>query len=172
MNAKRDIFRLSNAFDQLLNLGAFLGGGILVITMGCISYEVVMRYLFNNPTTWVVDMSGLALYVFTFLATGWVLKEEGHTKIDILLLCLGNRASRFIQAMVSYMGTAVCGVLFVQTLIDAIGTYLQKELLWLAFALPAHVLLWLMPFGFLLLSIQFARRGWAFTRRVREPAER
>ena len=151
--------RAVRRFDQVLNLGACLAGGLLVAMMLCITYEVVMRYVFNNPTTWVVDMSGLALYVFTFLGTGWVLREGGHTKIDILLMAFSKRTARRIEAVMSYLGSAVCGVLFLQTLTDAIETYQQKELLWLAVAIPAHILVWLMPIGFLLLTIQFARRG-------------
>ena len=164
-------YRLSAGFDQVLNLGASLAGGLLVAMMLSISYEVIMRYLFNNPTTWVVDMSGLALYVFTLLGTGWVLREGGHTKIDILLMAFSKRTARRIEAVMLYLGSAVCGVLFLQTLTDAIETYQQKELLWLAVALPAHILAWLMPFGFLLLTIQFARSGWASTRTVQKIVE-
>lgn len=168
---KKGRLRPSAIFDQVLNLGAFLAGGLLVVMMLCISYEVVMRYLFNNPTTWVVDMSGLALYAFTFLGTGWVLREGGHTKIDILLLMMSERASRITQAAMSSLGSAVCGILFLQTLADAVETYLQKELLWLAFTLPAHTLLWLMPIGFLFLSIEFARQGWLLTQKAQKAVE-
>jgi TRAP-type C4-dicarboxylate transport system permease small subunit len=43
-------------FDRVLDITAFLGGALLVFLILSVCWEVVLRYFFNKPTSWVVEV--------------------------------------------------------------------------------------------------------------------
>lgn len=49
-----------------------------------ITYEVVCRYAFNAPTVWAYDMAYMVGGSMMALGMGYVLKEQGHVRVDIL----------------------------------------------------------------------------------------
>ena len=56
---------------------------VIVLTLGT-CYEVFMRYLLNNPTSWAFDMSYI-LYGGMFLMAGaYTLSRNGHVRGDVL----------------------------------------------------------------------------------------
>jgi tripartite ATP-independent transporter DctM subunit len=63
-----------------------------------ISYEVISRYLFNSPTSWVTEYS---LYLFvgvSFLAAGYAHVEESHIRVEMLVERLPEKIrSTFLQ---------------------------------------------------------------------------
>lgn len=49
-----------------------------------ITYEVICRYAFNAPTVWAYDMAYMIGGSMMALGMGYVLKEQGHVRVDIL----------------------------------------------------------------------------------------
>ncbi|RJX33366.1 MAG: TRAP transporter large permease subunit [Desulfarculus sp.] len=76
---------LTRALDWVSGaVGAFCGLATLGMVL-IIAYEVVCRYLFNNPTSWVTEYS---LYIFvgtSFLGTAYAHLEDSHIRVEILL---------------------------------------------------------------------------------------
>ena len=54
-----------------------------VILVLILSFEVVMRYVFNSPTMWV--MQSAMMIGGTLIVLGWsfVLQQQGHVRVDI-----------------------------------------------------------------------------------------
>lgn len=52
--------------------------------MFTITYEVICRYVFNAPTVWAYDMTYMIGGTMMALGMGFVLKEKGHVRVDIL----------------------------------------------------------------------------------------
>ncbi|MEM7194923.1 MAG: TRAP transporter small permease [Pseudomonadota bacterium] len=50
-----------------------------------ITFEVVMRYVFNSPTVWVDEISRVLQVWVVFLATPYVLKHREMITIDVFL---------------------------------------------------------------------------------------
>ncbi|MBI4590857.1 MAG: TRAP transporter small permease subunit [Candidatus Rokubacteria bacterium] len=71
--------------DRWLERLALLGGVLLVTVSGLIGYEVVARYLFNAPTTWILDVSIYLTMGATFLAAGHTLRAGAHIRMDLKL---------------------------------------------------------------------------------------
>ena len=63
--------------------GSAAGWGMLFVS-AVMTYEIIMRYL-GAPTTWVVEISGYAMVWCTFLSAAYVLRLDGHIRVDILL---------------------------------------------------------------------------------------
>ncbi len=57
---------------------------ILILTLGT-SYEVFVRYVLNDPTSWAFDMSYI-LYGALFIMSGaYALSRNAHVRGDVLL---------------------------------------------------------------------------------------
>jgi TRAP-type C4-dicarboxylate transport system permease small subunit len=73
---------ISRLFDNVIR-GLGLMAGILIVVNGVfVSYEVVMRYFFRSPTTWVLEITIYLVIASTFLALAYVLLEKAHVRVD------------------------------------------------------------------------------------------
>jgi C4-dicarboxylate transporter, DctQ subunit len=119
--------------------------------------EVLLRYGFNSPLSWVVEMSEYALLWITFLGASWVLRHGGHVRVDILLQYLSPTALRVCGLFSSATGMATTLVLIVFG-IDATWTAFARG----AFKptgtdVPTWMIVIVIPVGGLLLFLRFAR---------------
>lgn len=77
------INRLVYGIDQLSRLvGHAFAWCILILTMGT-CYEVFMRYVLNNPTSWAFDMSYIMYGALFFMAGAYTLSRGGHVRGDV-----------------------------------------------------------------------------------------
>lgn len=80
--------RVLTLFKKVINgfnFGAFLTSMILLLFMAIsIFYGVMMRYIFNVPIQWVVEINGYMLVAVTLLSMSYVLRIDGHIRVDIL----------------------------------------------------------------------------------------
>jgi len=149
--------RLTKIFDYVLNVTAYFSGSLIIILMLSIVYEVVMRYFFNNPTSWVIDFSGYMQYALVMLGAAWVLKRNGHTKIDLLSAQLGGKKQTILNAITSTIGLLTCSVFFWEGLKATWEAYQRHEFLYREVEVPVAPLFVIFPISFFLLCIQFAR---------------
>lgn len=149
MRARRVIVRLNNAMGYASGIGMLVLGLILF-------YEVIMRYIFNAPTSWVQEVS-IYLFMWTmFAGAAYTLEQGKHVHIDLLISHLSPAARRKLEML-----TGALGLIF-----SIVVTYQGYEMVMAAFkyhklsATPLRFPMWIpqasLSVGFLLLSVQFA----------------
>lgn len=75
---------------------------ILILTLGT-SYEVFMRYVMNNPTSWAFDMSYI-LYGGLFIMSGaYALSRNAHVRGDVLFRLLRPRVQAGIELVLYFI---------------------------------------------------------------------
>ena len=75
---------------------------ILILTLGT-SYEVFMRYLLNNPTSWAFDMSYI-LYGALFIMSGaYALSRNAHVRGDIFYRLMPPRVQGTIELVLYFL---------------------------------------------------------------------
>jgi TRAP-type mannitol/chloroaromatic compound transport system permease small subunit len=75
--------RLIYMIDQLSkSVGHAFAWCIVVLTLGT-CYEVAMRYLFNDPTSWAFDFSYLMYGAVFYMAGAYTLSRGGHVRADM-----------------------------------------------------------------------------------------
>jgi len=75
--------RLIYTIDQLSKtIGHAFSWCIIIVTFGT-CYEVFMRYLLNDPTSWAFDMSYLMYGAVFFMAGAYTLSRAGHVRADM-----------------------------------------------------------------------------------------
>jgi len=66
-------------------VGKISSWSVFILTL-VVGYDVVMRYIFSDPTEWAYDISYM-LYSFYFLmGAGYTQLEKGHVRVDLLLM--------------------------------------------------------------------------------------
>ncbi len=151
---------LETIFDFIVDALAFFAGVLLILIMLSVSLDVVMRYFLTRPQFWVGEMSEYALLFITFTAAAWVLKQDGHVKIDVLYTFLNPKTTKIISVVVCVIGIFVCAVL----------TYFSAYVAWdhhvrgiynpTLMSFPKAPLLAIIPVGTFLLLVQFLRKAF------------
>jgi TRAP-type C4-dicarboxylate transport system permease small subunit len=154
---------MARLLDRLLAAAFHLAGVILLCLTASVLIEVVMRYLLSRPTRWAVEFSEYMLVYIAFLAGAWVLREEGHVKIEILIDILPARAQAVLHAVTSWVGVIVSGLFFWFSASFTREAFLSGEVLFRAVHVPLWAVLVVIPVGLLLLTLQFVRRAWRAT---------
>mgnify|MGYP000908900629 FL=1 len=154
MELKRD----KSFFDQFLNILGVLTAIIIIFIMFVVIFEVGRRYFFHKPTYWVMQVVEWCLVWMTFLSVAYVLKEERHVSMDILVSRLSPKNQALLGVFTSIAGAVICLILAwygAQIVQDHIvRNVLEPKLI----RAPKGPLMSIIPAGFFLLFIQFIRR--------------
>ena len=133
----------SSPFTESVDLlshwvGILCGMSILAMVL-IIGFEVISRYLFNNPTSWVTEYS-LYLFVGTsFMAAGYSHMEGSHIRVEILLDRLSGPARlRFCQ-MSTWVGLMFTLVAAWQMILFVGSEYVGGARAWGLLATPLWI---------------------------------
>ena len=74
--------KLRNTLNKVLNLLAGLSMTVMVVLT---TYQVVVRYIFNSPSTWSEELVGYLFGWSTMLGATIVSGERGHMNIPIII---------------------------------------------------------------------------------------
>ncbi len=78
------IQRLIYGIDQLSKtVGHAFAWCIIILTLGT-SYEVFVRYVLNDPTSWAFDMSYILYGAMFLMAGAYTLSRGGHVRGDVI----------------------------------------------------------------------------------------
>lgn len=144
--------RVINRLTWLAELLAEIGLALLLVI---VLHEVVVRYVFNSPTLYSVELSEYLLVLVVFLSIGWVLREDRHVAVTFIVDRLPRKMRLGMNVLTSLITMAFLGVLVwkgTRTTITAFtGGYHSSSLLnfpmWIPYAL--------IPLGALILSLQY-----------------
>lgn len=97
-------------FTNNLSTGLGWVAAIAVLAMMVFSaYDIAARYLFNEPTSWAVEVSGYLLVAIAFLGAAYAEKEDAHIKVDLMLQALKGERRVFLESIAAWLGTVfVC----------------------------------------------------------------
>ena len=153
----KGLTKFNAIFDRVINAMFYAACGLTVVLFCSVCAELFMRNLFNRPQIWSVEVSEYTMLYITFLGAAWLLREEGHVRVDIVLDLLKPRSQSLLNGITFFFGIIVCSVLlFYGTWITWL--HYQKGLhTFTALKLLKWPFLMVIPFGSLLLVIQFIR---------------
>lgn len=153
--------KFSNFFDKILLFFAIIAGILVISLMLIVSMEVILRYFFGKPTSWVVEISEYILLYIPFLVGAWVLKEEGHVKMDMILAQFNQKNRALIIAITSYFSALICAILTFFGVKTTLYFYSVGYKTPTVLKLPKSALISIIFFGMFLLFIQLLRRGYS-----------
>jgi TRAP-type mannitol/chloroaromatic compound transport system permease small subunit len=84
--------RLVRAIEAISRLGGFLAAVLVLVLIGLMVYEVVVRYVFSAPTVWGYEVGTWVMGASFVLAIGYALATNSHVRVDFIHDFLGRRA--------------------------------------------------------------------------------
>ncbi len=164
---KRFSEQIAASFDRLLEILAYVSGGIILMTMVGVCLNVIMRYFFNRPIVGADEVTGYLLLYVTFLGTAWLLKDEGHVAVDFVVLKLQLRKQIFLHVVTSILGVIISAALVWYGSKVTWKSYITHAYMGTILEIPKAPILVLIPVGSFLLLIQFIRRTFVNIRKLR-----
>ncbi len=151
--------QLSVAWDKFLDVLLVLAATAVVAATLLTLSDIVSRQFFNTAQGWAIEISEYSLVYMAFLGAAWLLKEEGHIKVEIIIELLNKRHQALMGVATSFIGVVISAVLTyfgAKTTLDEYlaGTYMYESPL----QPPLYLLLIPIPVGTAALCIQFLCR--------------
>lgn len=149
-----------NPFDMLLDWMAFIAGILLFAVTLIVSYAVTLRYLHIKPPIWVLQYTEYALLWITFLGAGWLQRLNGHIRIDTIITNLPKNIQSKLEIINSILGCIVVFIVFYFSLLHTNDLFSRGILEVKATNVPKYLIFCIIPFGSLVLLLQFMRDTW------------
>jgi C4-dicarboxylate transporter DctQ subunit len=155
---------LGKLFD-LINILMVIVTAILIVGLTFIvGADITLRYCFAMPLGWVKEISEYILVFLGFLVAPWILKQEGHVKMDLVLNHLSPKSQRIVNIITSVISMMVVLTVAWFSLRVIVDFYRTDLLTPSVLELPKWILMTPILLGALLLAIQFMRRAYGFVR--------
>lgn len=115
-------------FERITLWMAIAAAG-LILAMSCwITYDVLTRYFLDFASPWAFDLSEYSLIWIIFLGAPWVLLQDRHVRIELLVDVLPRSAQRMLGIIVSVIAICACLVLTWKTGVAAFQ-YFDRDIM-------------------------------------------
>lgn len=158
----KQLTKLIWIFDKTLDYFMYMAGAAVVFMILSVFAEVMVRLLFGFSIQWVVEINEYLIYYIAFLGTAWLLRREGHVKVDILLNILPLRAQTVLNIITSIICAMLCLVITYFSAITTLDLFQRHIRSLTLMATPMAYLVAIIPIGCFLLFIQFLRRTYKY----------
>jgi len=149
---------MGKLFDKILIILFWLAGSLLMFATVGTCVDVILRYCFNRPIHWMLEITEYILLYIPFLGAGLVLKEDGHIRVDILVNHLSHQVRKRLHLLTSFIGGFVM----------LTYTYFGGQVTWDHFKrggpaleslkTPLFLILMIIPIGSFFFAVQFFRQ--------------
>ena len=104
---------------------ALAGAGVaaLVAMMAIVTFDVVLRYFFNDPTVWAGEVASFLTIAVVFLGLAHNLRQGDHIRIDVLTKLLSARTQLVLDV-------AAHGVAIVFSVLLFMGCWVRFDNFW------------------------------------------
>ena len=152
---------LGHFFDTVMLVMAWLGAACIMFILFSVSAGAISRFFFHTSMTWTTELTEYALLYTTFLLAPWVLKQDRHVRVDIVLNIVKNKSHRALATMEiigNSLGFLIFGILGYYGMLVTVDNFVRNVTNPTILEFPKAPLLLVIPLSFLCLIIQFARR--------------
>jgi len=125
---------------------------IFIMVFSC--YEVVCRYFFNSPTTWVWEVGQQLLCLMNALAGGYALLLRKHVNVDIVVGRLSGKTRSILDIITSPLFFIFSGALIWFATKEFFHSYSIQETFLSTFKSPMWPIKGVMVIGAVLIFLQ------------------
>ena len=153
---------LGRLFDRINFIMVILSAILILGLTFIVGADITLRYVFLRPLGWVKEVSEYILVALGFLVAAWILKDDSHVKMDLLLNKVSPKVRTLMNIVTSIISTVIVLIVAWFSLRVMADFYRTKLLNPSVMEPPKWVLLIPIFVGSLLLAIQFIRRTFSF----------
>jgi len=167
------IDRLDAAWARLLTALALVACGLVALMVAVICADVLVRNLRLGNLPWATEVAEYTLYLSTFLAAPWLLRQGAHVRMDILLKAMPPKMAWTLELVADTIAILTCAALMLASANAAVASAKQGSLIFKIFVFPEWWLIAPASVMFGVLTLEFVwrfRRQWKGPCAVREEA--
>ncbi len=149
------MFKIAEAIDAFNEKFGFYASYLVLPLISVVVWEVLMRYVFNAPTSWAFELTVFLYGVHFCFALAYAHKHNTHVAIDVFEARLAEKPRlilRIITNTVMFLPTI--GLLTFYICVMAVNSWQQWEHASSSWAPPIYPLKTLMALGFFLFFLQ------------------
>lgn len=156
---------LTIAFDTLEDALAFVAGAMIVFAMCTVTLDVVFR-LFQSSLWWSFEVTEFILVYIPLLTLPWLARRRAHIVIDIVTTRLPSNVARRLQVVTWLLAAVICAFVAYWGMVATMTAYGRGIVNAGMVEYPRWALLFVIPLGFGLAAIEFARLAWQDCRKA------
>lgn len=122
--------------------------------------DVLMRNVGLGTITGILEYCEYALGAATFLGAPWVLKQNAHVRVDVLVHGLPLRAAAWLELAGDLAGLTVCWVLLYYAVFEGWRAWVENQRMIKMFIVPSWQIMAVVAFSLALLAVEFGRRAF------------
>jgi len=150
--------KLGTLLKRVTDAMAVLAGVFLVAIVFIICIDVGMRYFFDRPQVWTVEICEYLVFAITFLGAPWLLRVGGHVNVDIVTERLSTRTRHVLNVVSALIGAVACLVLTYFGAVTAVDCFRSGVLEVKTLDVPKYYFMVVMSIGYLFLLAEFLRQ--------------
>jgi TRAP-type C4-dicarboxylate transport system permease small subunit len=155
----RTPFRRFLAILERAHEAAGAAFGILIgVSILLIGIDIGVRYFGIGSLPWLIEIVEYTLCGGTFLAAPWVLRQNAHVRVDIVLTSLPRAIGRRIEQFIDLIGCGIAAVLLYYGCVAVLQAWRANAILFKTWWTPEWVVLLPVPIACVLLLIEFVLR--------------
>jgi TRAP-type C4-dicarboxylate transport system permease small subunit len=86
-----------NYYDKIVKYSGYLASALFIAIGFIVSYELIMRYLFNSPTIWVNEVSRFLQIWATYLALTYSFHKQDFIRITVIYDRLNETGKKILD---------------------------------------------------------------------------
>lgn len=158
--------KLGAVWDRFLDVSMLVSAVAVVLASLLTLSDIASRQFFASAQGWAIEIAEYCLLYLAFFGAAWLLREDGHVKVEVVVEVLGPRSQAFLGMATSAVGVLVTGVLAYFATTTTIMEYMAGTKMYESpLKPPLYPLLIPIPVGAASLCIQFMRRTCGYYRR-------
>lgn len=148
------------AYLGMIYFLAYVAVALLAIVTGWISLEVISRIFGMGILRGSVEFTEYAIFNMAFLAAPWVLHNNAHVRVLVLIEHLPKHSRRISEKFIHLFAAAVCVILLYYALINLNTSIERGEFIFGELVFPEWYMQWQVPLSFALLAIGFVKHAF------------
>lgn len=149
---------LNTILDRSLVLLAILAGILVVLVMLLVTGDVLFRYALSSPIRWAPEITEIFILYIAFLGTAWVLKRDGHIKLDLVMRVLSPKAKNTLLFFSYLVCFAICCIIFWFGIKTTLLCFERNMYDPTVMEFPIGPIVAIIPVGTFFLILEFARK--------------
>ena len=150
---------LDSLIDHITDILSYIAGIMLIYIVISITIDVICRYFFNSPLPYTLDISEILLHFITFLTAAWVMKQDGHVRMDFVLASLNEKNNYFMLFLTSILSAIICLIILWFGCRVTWDLYSRNVIQGVMLELPKAPIIAVIPLSFLFLFLQCIKKS-------------
>lgn len=147
-----------NIIKKIYSLLEDFSSGIFFITgLGLMFYEVLMRYVFDSPTTWINETASIIVVWGILLGLSIGLRDNHHISVDIFYTILPKRIQKIVDIFANLVGISFC-IFFIYNGIELVTHTFESGQVTMDTRMPFWIYYLVIPISGLTFMIRFIER--------------